>query len=181
METKKPKMTTTTKKVTKKTVKKAIPKTKVLFVCTGNTCRSPMLEFCFKSFLKQKKILSKFDIKSAGIMAIESDLTSQNAIIALKTHNITCSQKNARLLDQNLMKKSDYIICMTTNHKAFIEKDFAKSSVKIMTIGEALSGADIPDPYGLGVDEYCAVLEYFIYICEDILKLINIKGDKDGN
>jgi len=161
-----------TKIANTKNISKSVPKIRVLFVCTGNTCRSPMLEFCFKSFLKQKKVLSKFDVKSAGILAEENDLIADNAILALKSLGVVCNSKNAKLLDQNLMKKSDYIICMTEHHKASIEKDFAKANVKVITMAAITNGPDVPDPYGCGIEEYSAVLEYFIYACEDVFSFI---------
>jgi len=170
-----PKKVAKTKDAKSKPKQKAASKVKVLFVCTGNTCRSPMLEFCFKAFLKHKRLLSKYDIKSAGILAEENDLTSQNAVLALNSLQIANKPKNAKLLDQNLMGKSDYIICMTAHHKAFIEKDFAKNETKVMTMAEITNGGDIPDPYGCGVDEYSAVLEYFSCVCEDVFSAIHNK------
>jgi|GEM_PF-2467840 len=154
--------------------KPSVPKIKIVFVCTGNTCRSPMLECCFKAFLKHKKMLSKFDIKSAGIMAIEGDITSENAVLACKALGIACTAKKARQLDEHLTKKSDYIICVSQRHKEFIETEFVKVGAKVLAMSQIIEGGqDIPDPYGLGLEEYSAVLEYFKYLCEGMLGLVS--------
>ena len=161
-----------TKKATKPKTK-PMPKIKVLFVCTGNTCRSPMLEFCFKAFLKQKKLLSKYDVKSAGVFANEGDIISDNAVKALKSFKIACSLKKAKLVCPHLTKKSDYIICMTKQHKIHLEDDENLLKSKLLTMAEITKGPDVPDPYGLGLEEYSTVLEYFIYACEDIFRAVH--------
>ena len=49
-------------------------KVKIIFVCTGNTCRSPMAEFLFKDYLRDKKRIGDFNVSSAGLEAGKGDV-----------------------------------------------------------------------------------------------------------
>ena len=85
-------------------------KLKVLFVCTGNTCRSPMAEGIAKSLFPRHEFLS------AGIFAQENSPASKNAIIAMNNMGIDISSHKAKQLTKELVDKADYIIPMTENH-----------------------------------------------------------------
>lgn len=61
----------------------------ILFVCTGNTCRSPMAEALCQSLLKKKGLASEYDCSSAGVYAYEGDSASYEAISVLKRVALT--------------------------------------------------------------------------------------------
>ena len=54
-------------------------KVKIIFVCTGNTCRSPMAEFLFKAYLKERKRAGDFTVTSAGLEAGKGDVMTRQA------------------------------------------------------------------------------------------------------
>ena len=89
---------------------------KITFVCTGNTCRSPMAESIFKHFIKKNGADAKASSKGLCIDPNNlevSDLTKK----VLKQHNITPVNHKASKLTTKTLKESDIVVCMTENHK----------------------------------------------------------------
>jgi len=97
----------------------------VLFVCTGNTCRSAMAEGIFKKILKGKtKHDSKFNIISAGISALTGMSPTPEAIKVMSEQDIDISRHHAQELREELIKKADLILVMANEHKEYIYKEF---------------------------------------------------------
>ena len=97
----------------------------VLFVCTGNTCRSAMAEGIFKKMLKERKEdNSSFNILSAGISALPGISSTPEAIKVMFEQGIDISQHHAQELREELIKKADLILVMANEHKEYIYKEF---------------------------------------------------------
>jgi len=103
----------------------------ILFVCTGNTCRSVMAEGIFKKILKEKtEDYNKFNIVSAGICAFPGTRPTSEAILVMFEHGIDISQYHAQKLQENLIKNADLILVMTNEHKEYVHKEFPFSQNK---------------------------------------------------
>ena len=97
----------------------------ILFVCTGNTCRSAMAEGMFKKMLEERtKGNSKIEVISAGISALPGISPTFEAISVMFEQGIDISQHYAQELQEELIKKADLILVMTNEHKEYIHKEF---------------------------------------------------------
>ena len=131
----------------------------VCFVCTGNTCRSPMAEALVNDMMSEKPICSACDIDrmlnrkqvratSAGLMAFGAPI-APNAVRALENAGVFCTQNNdyrqhrSRTIDEDILESSDLIICMTGLHAMQLLSEFPSYASKITSMPK-----DISDPYG---------------------------------
>lgn len=127
---------------------------KVLFVCTGNTCRSPMAEGLFND--KAKAFGKDFEAKSAGVFAPEGFPASQEAIEVLKQdYNIDISNHRSKSLRRQDLEEADLILAMSNSHKQSILSKYPEYSNKVFTIKEfvGLEG-EVEDPYGMPIEVY---------------------------
>ena len=138
-------------------------KLKILFICTGNTCRSPMAEGIMKSIVKAKNL--SIEVESAGINAIEGDRVSSNAVIVLEEMGIDISSHKAKQVTKQMLDESDLILTMTKQHKEILLRGFKDLDDKIYAFKEFSykyvsndKSIDILDPYGGNYDiyKYCS-------------------------
>ena len=156
---------------------------KIVFVCTGNTCRSPMAEYLLKEALKKKK-LRGFKVCSAGTEARKGDLINPKALYTLQLAGIKVGKFSSTPINEKLLKDAFLFICMTEKHKDYLLD--ARWSV-LRKAGEEeiennvfsfkeLVGYDVPDPYGYGEEEYRYVFQMLdrgMYEIIDNLQLRN--------
>jgi len=96
-------------------------KFKVLFVCTGNSCRSPMAEGILKKMLRENK-LDNFEVSSAGTFSVDGALPSLFAVEVTKTRSVNLTQHRSHQLNGQTLRKADLILVMSNEHLELIRK-----------------------------------------------------------
>jgi len=131
---------------------------RILFICTGNTCRSPMAQALFIRMLLENKRekASEYEILSAGLFASEGISATPAAIETMLEYNIDLSQHKSKQINKQMVNSSDYIFTMTGDHCKSLIDMFPESAEKTFLLGDfaGYQGTDVFDPYGMGVNIY---------------------------
>ena len=127
-------------------------KTKVMFVCLGNICRSPMAEFVFRDMVKKAGLDDYFEIASAATSTWELGNPPHYGTQAeLKKHGISCSGKRAVLLKQSDYEKYDLILGMDRENIRDMKRLFnGDPEGKVHLLKEYSTGGEVDDPWYSG-------------------------------
>ncbi len=123
---------------------------KMLFVCTGNTCRSAMAAAIMNDIAVKNDLNVLID--SAGVYAYEGDKATDNAIAILAEQGIDLSKHRAKPLTNELVDIADLILVMTASHKELLA-GIAVSKVYTLLEYAGMDG-DISDPFGGDLEVY---------------------------
>ena len=137
---------------------------KVLFVCTGNTCRSPMAEG-----LMRKAIDGREDITtaSAGVAAFPGGAMSSETQQILKTKDASIDDFKSQPVTPELLQEASHVFAMTEGHLAVLMAHFPEHEDKFFLLREfsgianKRDGTDVPDPIGMGMPAYEKVAAVF--------------------
>lgn len=137
---------------------------KLLLVCSGNTCRSPMAQGLLLKYiadLQAKGILIGYDVLSAGLYTIDGLPATPEALRVMLLEGIDISKHRSKQIDADLMEKADLILTMTSRHSEELGKQYPEKRHRIFSVGEFIgeSAKEISDPYGRGEKAYLDSLQ----------------------
>lgn len=149
---------------------------RIVFVCSGNTCRSPMAEFCMKKLVADAGLSEKIFVDSAGSSTPGGELMNECAEETLKNNNIPFDKHISKTFSRDFFKKFDYVIAMdkyiledmdyisyaAVSHKIRLLKDFESQNIIV------------DDPYGCP-EKYPHAYEKISLGCNALLKEIQEK------
>ena len=130
---------------------------KIMFICTGNVCRSAMAEWYMKKRIKEEKL--DIEVYSSGIYGEEGSGASYSAIEVMKEYGVNMDEHVATATAKSNIKNMDLILCATNSHKQILIQMYPELKEKIFTIKEyayndKIENKDISDPWGYDITVY---------------------------
>ncbi|MBN1552361.1 low molecular weight protein arginine phosphatase [bacterium] len=132
----------------------------ILFICSGNICRSPMAEASLRSRIPPdlKHVVS---IKSAGIRAISGVPPTAEAELAAKLKGYSLRNHRSSPINDLVIETADIILCMEPNQCDYILTRYPRVASKLFPLKAYAQGEydEIPDPFGFDIHHYRSTLE----------------------
>jgi len=131
----------------------------ILFICTGNTCRSPMARALFLKRLQEIGLESEvesFQIYSAGLSAHDDLAASPQAITVMREEGIDISMHRSSRLRGALIREADLILTMTISQRDYLIQNYPEKLEGIYTLSEFTGddAGEVRDPYGQDINAY---------------------------
>jgi len=128
---------------------------RVLLVCTGNICRSPLAEVLLERELAERSA-DGIEVSSAGTGAWDGAPASEGAYLVGLEHGLDLSQHQAQLLTRAVVKNSDLILTMSRHHRMRVQELGGEGRVFLLGEYNGLTGpeAEVSDPFGSDLDVY---------------------------
>lgn len=129
---------------------------RIMFICTGNICRSAMADGLMKKLAKDNN--KEIEVYSCGIFAEDGDMPTFNAMEAIKEYDVDLKLHRATNIRNSKIEDMDIILCATVSHKNNVINMYPNLKDKIFTIKEYAdydkNDLDIPDPWGYDIETY---------------------------
>ncbi len=135
----------------------------IIFICTGNTCRSPVAEGLMKKLLDDRGI-ADISVSSAGLAAYPGDEVSPESVTAAKAYGVDISAHRSRALSAYMLDSAVFV-CMTASHALSLMQYVDRERLFVL-------GNGIPDPYGGTQEEYNRCAEQISSALPELLSAV---------
>ena len=127
----------------------------IVFVCTGNICRSPMAEYLFRNQVESSH--PEWTVCSAGVMAGYGAPASRFGVKVLREISIEMKDHKSQPVTGDLVENADMIVVMTAAHRDILLEQYPEAASKVFLLKSfdpESDGGDVLDPIGLSKDVY---------------------------
>lgn len=146
----------------------------ILIICTGNVCRSPVVEaLLLKRFAE--KGLNDWRVHSAGTGDYPSRSASHFSVeVISETESIDLTRHRSKIATSGMVQASSLVICMEANHKEVLSLESPTEAQKIFLLSEMTPGPvyDVPDPYGKDKKAYQMMVQTVTGLVDEGLERI---------
>ena len=133
---------------------------KIMFICTGNICRSAMADWLLKKKIKDRN-REDIEVYSSGIYAYDGDISTWEAKEVMEEYGVDLSKHRATNIRNSNVEKMDLILCATIAHKIAVLDIYPDLKEKVFTMKEYVNynreyhnKIDIKDPWGYDIETY---------------------------
>jgi protein-tyrosine-phosphatase len=153
---------------------------KILLVCTGNTCRSPLAEAMLRRALKEEGV-EGVEVSSAGTGAWIGEPVSEGSYLVGLERGLDLASHRARLLGEKLVTESDLILTMARGHRKKLEALGAGAKTALLGEYAGLAGAavEVPDPVGGPIEGYRAAADQIEAMTRAVARRLAAEAGRD--
>ena len=148
---------------------------RIVFVCTGNVCRSPMAETFLKNALDERGLASPVEVLSAGTAAVLGQTASSSSVSACRPYGVSLGTFRSTPLTLELCEAAHLLLVMDYPHREYVEEHFPDCADKIRLLGSFLfdepGRMGIPDPIGGTPDLYQRVAEVIHHAVSEVVQV----------
>ena len=130
---------------------------RLLFVCSGNICRSPLAQVMAHAALREADVDAL--VESCGTAAIDGLSAEAGARRQAESIGLSLESHHARSISRELIANSSLVVCVTDRHRDYLHRFFPEAKAKIVSFDSVTGMGDIPDPYGGTESDYRDVRE----------------------